>query len=42
MTTDPDCIFCKIVAGGTPCFKLCGATATLPLAAPGIPAKVGA
>ena len=22
MKTDPDCIFCKIVAGQTPCFKL--------------------
>ena len=22
MTTDPDCIFCKIVAGAVPCFKL--------------------
>jgi histidine triad (HIT) family protein len=22
MTTDPDCIFCKIVAGQMPCFKL--------------------
>ena len=23
MTHDPDCIFCKIVAGELPCFKLC-------------------
>ncbi len=23
MTTDPDCVFCKIVAGQIPCFKLC-------------------
>src|SRR6202162_4761078 len=22
MVTDPDCIFCKIVAGAVPCFKL--------------------
>ncbi|MCP4328501.1 MAG: HIT family protein [Alphaproteobacteria bacterium] len=22
MSADPDCIFCKIVAGGIPCFKL--------------------
>src|SRR5436305_9193063 len=22
VTTDPDCIFCKIVAGAVPCFKL--------------------
>ena len=29
MTTDPDCIFCKIVAGEIPCFKLCEDDATL-------------
>lgn len=23
MTTNPDCIFCRIVAGEIPCFKLC-------------------
>ncbi len=29
MTTDPDCIFCKIVAGEVPCFKLYEDAATL-------------
>jgi histidine triad (HIT) family protein len=29
MTTDPDCIFCKIVAGTVPCFKLCEDADTL-------------
>ncbi len=29
MNTDPDCIFCKIVAGDIPCFKLCEDEATL-------------
>ena len=29
MTIDPDCIFCKIVAGGIPCFKLYEDAATL-------------
>jgi histidine triad (HIT) family protein len=29
MATDPDCIFCKIVAGAVPCFKLCEDAETL-------------
>jgi len=29
MITDPDCIFCKIVAGEIPCFRLCEDEATL-------------
>ncbi len=29
MHTDPDCIFCKIVAGDIPCFKLCEDAVTL-------------
>jgi histidine triad (HIT) family protein len=29
MTTDPDCIFCKIVAGAVPSFKLCEDDETL-------------
>ncbi|HEX7005702.1 MAG TPA: HIT family protein [Alphaproteobacteria bacterium] len=29
MRTDPDCIFCKIVAGAIPCFKLYEDEATL-------------
>jgi histidine triad (HIT) family protein len=29
MHSDPDCVFCKIVAGQIPCFKLCEDEATL-------------
>src|SRR5579864_5798669 len=29
MATDPNCIFCKIVAGAVPCFKLCEDADTL-------------
>lgn len=29
MEADPDCIFCKIVAGQVPCFKLCEDAETL-------------
>jgi histidine triad (HIT) family protein len=29
MAADPDCIFCKIVAGAVPCFKLCEDADTL-------------
>ncbi|HKS90150.1 MAG TPA: HIT family protein [Stellaceae bacterium] len=29
MAAAPDCIFCKIVAGAVPCFKLCEDAATL-------------
>src|SRR5579863_7036101 len=29
MAADPDCIFCKIVAGAVPCFKLFEDTETL-------------
>ena len=29
MSTDPDCVFCKIVAGAIPCFKLHEDRATL-------------
>ena len=29
MAADPDCIFCKIIAGAVPCFKLCEDAATL-------------
>ncbi len=29
MAADPDCIFCKIVAGQVPCFKLCEDADTL-------------
>ena len=29
MSSDPDCIFCKIVAGEIPCFKLCEDDLTL-------------
>src|ERR1700676_1494281 len=29
MAMDPDCIFCKIVAGAVPCFKLCEDEETL-------------
>lgn len=29
MVTEPNCIFCKIVAGELPCFKLCEDTETL-------------
>ena len=29
MTTDPNCIFCKIIAGTIPCFKLYEDTKTL-------------